>query len=435
MDQAKRLSGEGAVLVQVHLWTSGAGAGAASGAEGAEVPPPALAMVADLLQVRGGELRDAGAGSIAASFGDPVVAVNAARNLQRLVLGFARAWEGGALGGCTTLRRVDEAGDGIDVGSLRDNAALKQIHPGQVVLLGSLCEAARSIPGLEFRPIAGVALGPAGKNGSARQALQLLAPLRMEGYVEEPFELKAVVREAAAAAEVPAQPAEPAVTSRPPAYVLTSSPASGKSAAAPASGSMSTVPFGATRAVAPVASAGDEIGAFAREEKGSGSGFSRWAILGGLGAVAVAGVLIFTPVLKKTPHPAAAPAQPPAEPAATIPAPAAGAGDVVPAAAAPPVVSTKGKTSDAAHGKGAPRAATAAATQQDAEAAEEPRPAHGLTFSAAEISSLIAHADRDSGNGNFDKAIQEYRLVLSREPSNDLAKRGLARALYNKEHK
>ena len=155
MKRAKANSGEKAsaavtqpasapILVQVHLWTEPGGA---------DVPPPALAMVADLLQVRGGELRDAPADSIAASFPDAVLAVNAARNLQRLVEGFAHAWHGGDLRGCTTITRADEAQAGIDAGLLRDVPALKQTHPGQVIFTDSLCDAARSIPGLEFRAI------------------------------------------------------------------------------------------------------------------------------------------------------------------------------------------------------------------------------------------------------------------------------------------
>jgi hypothetical protein len=425
-----------AVLLQVHLWVGPKGA---SASEAADVPPPALAMAADLLQVRGGELRDSPAGSIAATFPDAVVAVNAARNLQRLVQGFSRAWQGGALGGCTTLMRVDEARDGIDAGSLRGNQALKQAHPGQVLLVGGLCEAARSIPGLEFRSIAGVALGPLGKKGTARQALQLLPPLHMEGFVEEPFEPKAV-EEAPAAAPAPV-PVPPVAESRPPAYVLVSSPPSGKSAAVPAatpsSGSMTAVPLGATRAVPPAPAAADEIGLFSREEKASGNGKSRWVILGGVAAAVIAGILMFT--LRRASHPTPSPAQQMAAAASSEPA-AAPANSVPASSEAPaptPVVSTKTKANDAAHGKGAAHATNAPAEQEATEPApiEDIRPAHGLTFTPAEINSLIAHADKDSGNGNFDKAIQEYRLVLSREPANDLAKRGLARALYNKEHR
>ena len=98
------------------------------------------------------------------------------------------------------------------------------------------------------------------------------------------------------------------------------------------------------------------------------------------------------------------------------------------------MVATKAKGNETGHGKGSSHAADPSASAGDSATGEDIRPAHGLTFTPAEISSLIAHADRDSGNGDFDKAISEYRLVLSREPSNELAKQGLARAIRNKEH-
>ena len=434
------------VLLRAHLWMADGSStgGPESEPEGAGVPQPALAMVADLLQVRGGEPRESGAGLIAASFPDAVQAVNAARNLQRLIQGFSRAWPRAALGGCTTLARLDEAGGGIDAGLLRGNQALDQTHPGQVLFVGGLCDAARSIPGLRFHLFAGGGLGAAA-NGPERQVLHLLAPEHMEGYVEEPFEPRVFAEEsrpAEAAAQRLAGSGATAVAA-PPAYAAVSSPASAKSVA----GGSTEVPFRVTRtvpAVQPALAERYEIGAFSREEKSARGGFSRWAIIGGAAAALLAGVLIFTSVLRRAPHPAAAPAQPlsgsPAAPAAN-PAPVADAGKSDSAAAGtqtptPQVASAKAKGSDAAaRGKGAPHAAAAAAAPQEAAGpVEETHGARGLTFTPAEISSLIAHADRDSGDGRFDKAIQEYRIVLRQDPANEAAKRGLQRALYNKEH-
>ena len=57
-----------------------------------------------------------------------------------------------------------------------------------------------------------------------------------------------------------------------------------------------------------------------------------------------------------------------------------------------------------------------------------------MNFSSSEIEDLIVRADKDSGNGAYDRAILEYRTVLSNDPSNALAKKGLAKALYNKSH-
>ena len=60
------------------------------------------------------------------------------------------------------------------------------------------------------------------------------------------------------------------------------------------------------------------------------------------------------------------------------------------------------------------------------------RSSSAVTFSPAEIDLLIASADKDTGNGNYDKAIKEYTTVLNEDPSNALAKKGLAKALHNK---
>ena len=437
------------VLLRAHLWMadgrSNRGHESESEPEGAGVPQPALTMVADLLQVRGGEPRESGAGLIAASFPDAVQAVNAARNLQRLLQGFARAWPGGALGGCTILARMDEAGGGIDAGLLRGNQALQQTHPGQVLFVGGLCEAARSIPGLKFHSFSGTGLGPAA-NGVGRQVLHLLAPEHMEGFVEEPFEPRVLAEEGRPPAmEVAARPLPPSgATAAPPAHAAVSTPVSAKS---PAAGS-TEVPFRTTRTMPAVQAAlaeRNEIGAFSREEKTARGGFSRWAIVGGAAAVLLAGVLILTSVLRRSSHATAAPAQPasgPATPAPVAnPAPAADAGKSDSGAPAsetrtppPQVASAKTKGSDAARGKGTTHAA-AAGQQEAAEPAEETHGARGLTFTPAEISSLIAHADKDSGDGKFDKAIQEYRIVLRQDPANEAATRGLQKALYNKEHK
>ncbi len=59
---------------------------------------------------------------------------------------------------------------------------------------------------------------------------------------------------------------------------------------------------------------------------------------------------------------------------------------------------------------------------------------NGMTFTSAELNALVAMADRDSGNGQFDKAIREYQAVLKREPGNVQAKEGLARAIRNRDN-
>jgi Flp pilus assembly protein TadD len=76
-----------------------------------------------------------------------------------------------------------------------------------------------------------------------------------------------------------------------------------------------------------------------------------------------------------------------------------------------------------------------AAEEPVAEPAEPQGNVHGITYTPAEITSLIARAQKDSGNGNYDRAILEFRTVLNQDPSNAEAKQGLARALYNQSHR
>jgi hypothetical protein len=419
--------GKVAVLAQVHLWTAGQDGGEP---EGLGVPPPALAMVADMLQVQGGELCNGPAGSIAASFAEPGIAVNAARKVQRLVQGFAREWKGGVLGGCTALTRADEGAEKVDVAMLRDAAVLKQTHPGQVVLLGGLCDVARRIPGLEFQ-----ALGAAGKNGG-RQTVYLLPPRRMEGYVEEAFEPGVAAQASAKAARAVPEPAMPMVTPRPPAYMLPASPPGGRSSAViPVAGAASSAMPIAASGVVGVAQAATAEGVVGREEKARGS-FTRWAVIGGVAAAVVAGVLMFTPIFKKAPAVVApTPPQEPAESRPTVPPP-----PEPPAGGEPgqldsktdkaqpqPPASSKSKKNETARGKTTPPAD---------KSGDQPLPekSSSILLSAAEINREIEHAERDSGDGNYDKAIEEYRFVLKHDPGNDLAKRGLQRAEHNKPH-
>ncbi len=59
---------------------------------------------------------------------------------------------------------------------------------------------------------------------------------------------------------------------------------------------------------------------------------------------------------------------------------------------------------------------------------------HPHAVSSSEIESLIVHADKDSSDGAYDRAILEYRTVLNSDPSNTRAKAGLAKAQSSKSH-
>jgi hypothetical protein len=102
----------------------------------------------------------------------------------------------------------------------------------------------------------------------------------------------------------------------------------------------------------------------------------------------------------------------------------------------PPVVAQKHKGDDTTHDKAptgpvkqavpAQVAATPPAEDQDCHLA--------VTFTAAELSQLLVHAERDSGNGDFEAAIKKYQTVLCRQPNNEAAKQGMKKAIYNRDH-
>jgi hypothetical protein len=384
-------------LLQVDLWTD----------SGGDLPASAVGLVSDLLAAEGDEVHETAPGLLAASFRSTAHAVTAARHIQRLATGYSRASAAVPLRSCVTLTRVQEAGNGDGP------RGLQQAHTGQVLLVGGICEAARSIPGLQFAELA--------------EGLRLLPPVHMEGYVDEALEITAPIEVSAPAPEVEEaaweQVAEPPAAMQPEATM----PVRGTSAAWPAAS----------------VSAG-------REAEGK-PGVPRWAIFGVAGVVVaaiVAAVVVFSH--SSSSHSAPAPEQ--------IAAPANVEGPALAPAAPPPagpakaqspakqagVAATQQKAPDGnAAGSATGPAAGSAGSAVPAPAAEEPaaEPAepqgnvHGITYTAAEITSLIARAQKDSGNGNYDRAILEFRTVLNQDPSNAEAKQGLARALYNQSHR
>lgn len=123
-------------LLQVDLWTDSLPSDIPSAcAKETRVPSLALAMVSDLIAVCSGEVRESSPASIIASFRDTVVAVNAARHLQRLIKGFSRASEAEPLHACYTLTSASEAETEVNAPFNR-TYSLKQAQSGQVLLNG-----------------------------------------------------------------------------------------------------------------------------------------------------------------------------------------------------------------------------------------------------------------------------------------------------------
>lgn len=422
---ARRSSGSGALL-RVDLWTESLLADVPpTGVEDADVPSGALAMVGDLIAVGGGELRESSSASVSALFKDAVSAVHAARHLQRLVQGFSRASEAGPLHACFTLTSASET-DRQSGPCFSRTYSMKQGQGGQVLLAGSICEEAGSIPGLQFKVLPAGTLDP-DRSGLQRAVLQLLPPIHMDGYVDEPAEVKAPVDKGKGRTAVSGVP--------------------GRVSIAPASvvAAQKELPLPSVMAAGkPVSVAGREVVASSHAKEFSWIKVKpRWAIVGVAGVGVLAGVLIFVPIFRRASNPAPRPGENQARPSFPVEGANAPASiqpaktGVVPVPPEPPpakgVVVAAPRQEDAVvvHGRTTPRPAPSVAEPTPARAGGQ----RGLTFSGAEIDSLISRADKHAGDGDYDRAILEYRTVLNQEPANAVAKKGLARALFNKNHK
>jgi len=387
-------------LLQVELWTDTPPSDVSSARSGEiNVLPSALAMVGDMLTAAGGEFRTSSSTSMSAWFGDTLQAVSAARRLQRLVRGFSRASINGPLYVCFTLTSGSEP-EIEDDASLRASIdTLRQNQSEEVLFIGSICDDAQTIPGLQFKTPSSDLIAA---NGDAPQQtiLQLLPPIHMEGFVDEPLTVSAP-------APLPPTPraAEPTL------HWEASTPARQS-------------PFSATNSF----DASSQL-------PGSLKINPRWAIIGVSSVVVIASALIFIPLFKSSPHPAPPQPQPASAGEKTV-TPSPTTSPVSPAPASPvpiPTPETAAKpTPPPAKPVEPPH--THAAKEPAPEEPKQPRGNRAVTFDPAEIQLLIDSADRDTGNGNYDKAIREYTTVLNQDPSNALAKKGLAKALRNKGH-
>jgi hypothetical protein len=62
-------------------------------------------------------------------------------------------------------------------------------------------------------------------------------------------------------------------------------------------------------------------------------------------------------------------------------------------------------------------------------------PIPAMTYSPVEINQIIARADKLSGDGNYDSAINLYNTVLKQDSKNLQARRGLDRAISNRQRR
>jgi hypothetical protein len=403
------------VLLDVHLWSE----------QGGDVPKSAREMVRDLLSASPCEVRDGSSSSIMASFIEPALAVKTAWRLRRLVQGFSQASTTGYLGGCFILSSLEEAHPEPEISLVERFPVLTQGHSGQVLFVGTLCESARAIPGLQFEAVSDEWMTPEAIR-LYRAVLQLSAPVQMEGYVEGPIECWA-----------------PAVESKPQVVECEEIAVQAVDAEAPALDQI--MELAAELAAQPVMPASQEIGGFYRAQTFARRNSPlRWVAVGCAVVVALAAIAIRVSISRKSEAPVVqsptlvrtAPASPKVVPAkaAISSNPATTVTDEGPKAApnsnpqdVREVAKAKHKASSSTKGPSGGEGDTGGDAKKDG------GDKTGIIFSPDEINRTIALADRESGDGKFDDAIRTYRIVLKHDPSNARAKEGMARAIRNRD--
>ena len=399
------------VALQVHLWTRQDGAKS-------EIPASALAMVTDLLAVSGGVTEEGptgAAGSLAASFHDAVLAIKTARQLHRLIRGYCSALPAGSMGAVITLSSNAEPPVQIDVPLLLQTQALGA--PGQVLVAGALSESVRAIPGLQFQPLSGGMVSLDGR-GSPREVLHLLPPVDLGEMLYEPIATGPVRVEA---------PADGALVE------------AMDSASMVADTGVDAAPSG------PSTGAGELVGIRGRSVDAPVERRfpMMWVVTGCVAVIVIVAVGFF---LSRGPKRTIT-VDPPAIPTATNEKVAPGGStsgskpgsgvvvDPSPPPEKPPVtaattpVNPKTKVKP---GTGKKVAETNPGDEAD-EAKKEPSGKTAGLFTAADINGLIAKGDRDSGNGNYDRAILEYETALKYDPNNTAARAGKLKAIHNRD--
>jgi hypothetical protein len=402
------------VLLQIHLWTE----------HGADVPQSAREMVGDLLSATPCEVRAGPFSAIMASFVELTLAVKAAWRLRRLVQGFSQASKTGRVGGCFILSSLQDARPELEVPLVQRFPVLTRGPSGQVLLVGSLCESVRAIPGLQCEVVSDEWMTPEAIR-LYRVVMQLSVPVQMEGYVEEPIDCWA-----------------PAVGGMPQVVEGLETAVPAVVAEAPAMNQIMQV--AAPLAAQPAMPAGQEIAGFYRTQTSARRSLPlRWIAVGCAAAVALAAIAIRVSSSRKSEAPIVQ------SPALVRPAPA--SSEVVPAKAAispspaasvtveEPKTAGKPNPQDVRDAKAKRKEASATKdTSGDVgdtggDAKKDGADKTGISFSPEEINQMIALADRESGDGKFDEAISTYSIVLKHDRSNARAKEGLARAIKNRD--
>jgi len=363
-------------LLHVDLWTDNA-----SPAAGA-FQPVAAQMVNDLILGSSGTIQACSDNAVYASYGSTRQAIAAVRKLCGLIDGFSSTADTAAVHAAFTLCH---AGDSESL-SLRDTS---QTEPQRVLLIGAICQAARTIPGLRFREL------PAPGQAPHCTTIELLTP---------PHHVPAVSPQPAALAA--AAPTVPTVKPRP----VAGPPQ--KSVAPPPAKLPIRTPSAVPQQSSPAPDPKRRMLTFA------GAGVAGLVVIGGI-------VFALRPTAK--PQPAAAPITAAAALPAVTPQPQ-------PTTIAPVAPAPKSSTPiEPRRQPTAPPKVKQPTPPPDHQAAPPPS-SSGVTFSPDEIRRMIANADKLAGDGHYDRAITLYDAVLKADRKNAAALAGRQRAVYNRDH-
>jgi len=357
-------------LLRVDLWTDNA-----SPAPGA-FQPIAAQMISDLILNSSGTIQACSDNAVCASYGSTRQAIAAVRKLCGLIDGFSSTADTAAVHAAFTLCH---AGDGENP-SHRD---LSQTEPQRVLLIGTICQAARTIPGLQFREL------PAPSTAPHCTTIELLTPSH---------HVRSVVPKTAAVT-APAPIAKPTPATVPPQ----------KSATPPPAALPVRTPSTAPQQSNPAPDPRRRMRIFA------GAGVAGLVAIGGI-------IFALRPAVK--PQPAA--------PLTTVAAAPAVTPQPQPATVVP--VAPVSKPSTPAEPRKQPPPQPKVKQPTPPEEHETPPSSSGVTFSPDEIRRMIASADKLAGDGHYDRAITLYDAVLKVDRKNAAALAGRQRAVYNRDH-
>ena len=403
------------VVVQVHLW---------AGPEESknEIPASAPAMVKDLLAVSGGVAGEGATGSMSSSFEDAIVAIKTARQLHRLIRGYCSALSVGSLGAVITLSSRSEPPVQID-GLLFQ----KQMPgaPGQVLIVGAVCESIGVIPGLQLQSVSErkVSLD---SRGHAQEVLHLLPPAGPGEMIYEPIAREPIALGSAKGAEfMEAMDSGPAI--------LDSGLATLPSTPSTDPGELTN---GGGRSPDPPVERRFPI---------------IWVAVGSVAAIAIVAAVFFLRPVSKTSTPLQGPTSADRTDVPTGPTPGSGPVDLpggvhidppepperAPMSAQPSdkLARTAAKIAKDTKNTDVIRLKTTPAADEEVDEPKKEGPTKGvvLGLNQDEIRRTIEMADRDSGNGKYADAIRKYNYVLKSDPGNAAARAGLKRAIQNQD--